>query len=140
MSLKSFLSIHAIIALVYGLGFIVMPGVLVGYFGGHLGPAGVFMGRLFGSALLTYAAVLWLARTAEEADVLATYLFLLQPHFPIVNYSITLGFFLTMIVGGVVSLHEQLKGIVNMLGWSTVALYFVLAACYGYYHFSSSRS
>lgn len=125
MSLKSFLSIHAIIALVYGLGFIVMPGVLVGYFGGHLGPTGVFMGRLFGSALLTYAAVLWLARAAEDSTA---------------RRAITLGFFLTMIVGGAVSLHEQLKGIVNMLGWSTVALYFVLAACYGYYHFLSSRS
>ena len=111
MNLKAFLTIHAIIALVYGIGFIVMPGVLVGYFGGHLGPAGVFMGRLFGSALLTYAA----------------------------RRAITLGFFLTMIVGGGVSLHEQLKGIVNMLGWSTVALYFVLAACYGYYHFVGSR-
>lgn len=124
MNLKAFLTIHAIIALVYGIGFIVMPGVLVGYFGGHLGPAGVFMGRLFGSALLTYAAVLWLARGAEDSTA---------------RRAITLGFFLTMIVGGGVSLHEQLKGIVNMLGWSTVALYFVLAACYGYYHFVGSR-
>ena len=53
MSLKSFLSIHAIIALVYGLGFIVMPGVLVGYFGGHLGPAGVFMTAALISATLS---------------------------------------------------------------------------------------
>ena len=116
MNVKSFFTIHAIIALVFGLGFIVIPAQLVALYGGELNVAGVFMARLFGSALFTYAAVLWLARDTEDSTA---------------RRAIISGFFFTMFIGAGVALHAQLTGVVNVLGWSTVALYVALGIGYG---------
>lgn len=83
------------------------------------------MNRFFGSALLTYAAVLWLARESGDSPA---------------RRAIVLGFFLTMIVGAVVALHTQLTTTTNALGWTTVALYALLALCYAYFQFSGQQS
>lgn len=83
---------------------------------------GVFMSQLFGSAILTYAAVLWLASDTDDSPA---------------RRAIIQGFFITMVIAAVVTLHFQLTGPINSLGWSTVALYVFLAASYGRFYFSS---
>jgi hypothetical protein len=120
MNLKSFFIVHSIIALIFGLAFVLVPVQVVTLYGGDLTAAGILMSRLFGSALLTYATVLWLARDARDSTA---------------RQAILLGFFVTMIVAAIVALHAQITGAVNVLGWSTVALYAALAVCYGYFVF-----
>lgn len=116
MKLNTFLKIHAVIALVFGLGFIFIPALVLSFYTSvELGEAGLLMARLFGSAILTYTAVLWFASDTPDSEA---------------KRAIIKGFFLTMLIGFAVALHFQLTGNINALGWSTVALYAFLAACY----------
>lgn len=119
MKLNTFFKIHAVVAVVFGLGFIFIPALILSYYTRvEVNDIGVFMSRLFGSAILTYAAVLWFASDTPESEA---------------KRAIVKGFFLTMLVGLAVVLHFQLTGSINALGWSTVALYAFLAL--GYFKF-----
>jgi hypothetical protein len=42
-------------------------------------------------------------------------------------------------VGCAVALLAQIDGVVNALGWSTVAIYFWLAVGFGYFAFAAKR-
>ena len=67
MQLGTFFKVHAVIALLFGIGFIFMPATILSFYTTvPVNEVGVFMSRLFGSAILTYAAVLWLA--SDTAD------------------------------------------------------------------------
>jgi hypothetical protein len=117
MQLNSFLKIHAVIALLFGIGFILMPATILSFYTTvPVNEIGVFISRLFGSAILTYAAVLWFASDTPDSPA---------------KKAIVKGFFLTMVIAAIVSIHFQLTGPINALGWSTVALYVFLAAMYG---------
>lgn len=123
MPLNTFLKIHAIIALVFGLGFLLIPATILSFYTAvELNEAGTFMSRLFGSAILTYAAVLWFASDTPDSEA---------------KRAIVKGFFLTMLIGLGVVLHFQLTGPINALGWSTVALYAFLA--FSYWRYSSAK-
>jgi len=123
MQLGTFLKVHAVISLLFGIGFIFMPATILSFYTTvEVNEIGAFMSRLFGSAILTYAAVLWFASDTEDSPA---------------RRAIIKGFFITMVIAAVVALHFQLTGPINALGWSTVALYVFLAASYGRFHFSS---
>ncbi len=124
MTLRAFLTIHSIVAGVYGVLFVAMPAALLPLYGGDPSETAVLMGRYFGSALLTFAAVLWLARASGDSPA---------------RRAVVLGFFVGLVAGFLVALHAQLSGVVNALGWTTVAVYAVFAAGYGYFHFSSRQ-
>ena len=116
MNLATFMKVHAVISLVFAVGFIFMPATILGYYTTvEVNEIGVFMSRLFGSALLTYSAVLWLASGASDSPA---------------RQALVKGFFLTMVTATVISLHFQLTGPINALGWSTVALYAFLSVMY----------
>ncbi len=116
MQPATFFKIHAVISLVFGLGFIFMPATIIAlYTTVPMNEIGTFMSRLFGSALMTYTAVLWLASDTPDSPA---------------RRAIIQGFFITMVIGAVVTLHFQLTGPINALGWSTVALYVFLAISY----------
>jgi hypothetical protein len=122
MQLCTFFRIHAVIALVFGLGFIFMPATILSlYTSVEVNEVGVLMSRLFGSAILTYAAVLWFASGAEDSSA---------------RKAIVKGFFITMAIAALISLHFQLTGSINALGWTTVVLYVFLAVCYGRFYFA----
>ncbi len=122
MTLRAFLTVHSIVAASYGVLFVLIPGTLLPLYGGDPNITALFLGRLLGSALLTFAAVLWLARDSQDSPA---------------RRAIVLGFFIGLATGFVVSLHGQLTGVVNALGWTTVAVYAVFGGGYGYFHFSS---
>jgi hypothetical protein len=123
MKLGTFLKVHAVIALVFGLSFIVMPATVLSYYTTvEVNDIGAFMSRLYGTALLTFAAVLWFASDTDDSGA---------------RRAIVKGFFFTAIIGAVVAIHHQLTGQINALGWSTVAIYGFLAAMYGRFHLSN---
>jgi hypothetical protein len=49
--------------------------------------------------------------------------------------AIILALFVGEALGFVVALYGQLSGVVNALGWSTVAVYLLLASGFGYFQF-----
>jgi uncharacterized protein YjeT (DUF2065 family) len=61
--LKRFLALAAIITLLNGLGYTLVPGALLPNYGLQPTPAAELGFRLFGAALLTFGLILWFSRS-----------------------------------------------------------------------------
>ena len=124
MTYRNILSIAAIIAFIFGLGFILMPGQLVSFYGVELNAAGLLIAQLNGAALLGYGLLNWLGRSLKDASAQQT----------ILTSNLAAD-----ALGLVFSLIGQLGGVpgINALGWSTVLLYLLLTAGFAYLRFTS---
>ncbi len=116
MKLNILFTITAIIAFLFGVGFILAPAASVSLYGNTLDASGQFIGRYFGAALIGYAFLAWLNRNSTSRGVQA-------------------GFFTAMVLGFVVALYEALAGTANGLVWLNVAIYLLLGVGFGYYTF-----
>jgi hypothetical protein len=116
MKLNTLMIITAIVAFIFGLGFILAPAASINLYGTTLNPAGLFMARYFGAALLGYAFLAWLNRNAASKGVQQ-------------------GFFVAMVLGFVVALYDGLAGSANALIWLNVVIYLLLAIGFGYFAF-----
>ena len=120
MKLSTMLIIYAVISAIFGLTFIFMPQTALALYGITLSPGGILIARLFGAALLEFALLSWLARNAGDSEA---------------RKAIILAMFIGEAIGFIVVLLGQLSGEVNALGWSTVAIYLLLALGFGYFQF-----
>lgn len=120
MKLSTLFSANAIIAILFGLAFAVIPATALSWYGVTLIDAGLFISRLLGICYIGFAIISWQVRgSAASKDLKA----------------ILLAFFVGDILGFLVSLYYQLQGIANSLGWLTVAIYLVLGVGFGYFYF-----
>jgi hypothetical protein len=120
MKLNAFMTITALIALIFGLGFILGPQFTIGLYGNSLDEVGLFVARYLGAALLGYAFLAWLNRNAASKGTLG-------------------GFFAAMVLGLAVSLYDAFAGMHNALVWLNVVIYFILAVGFGYFAFMKSN-
>ena len=106
MKLNIFMAIVAVVAGLFGLGFVFIPQQVLSFYGAAPDVTANYMAQLFGAALLGFAAILWLCKDAEDSPV---------------RQAILLGLFVAEGVGFVIALKTQLGGGINALGWSTVS-------------------
>jgi uncharacterized membrane protein YfcA len=118
MKLNTLMVVNALIAGVFGVGFIVVPGQVTSAYGPEITPQLEYVTRLFGAALLAFAVLTWTARNATDSDT---------------RRAILLALFVGDGVGFIVSLMSQLSGVMNALGWTTVLIYLLLALGFGYF-------
>ncbi len=119
MKISSFLMLKAIISLVFGIGFVVIPAVVWSIYGVTLDPAGIIMTRFFGACLLGIGLICWVTRNAEFNTL----------------KGITFSLCIADTIGFIIALSAVLSGIINMLGWFNVAIWFLLALGLGYFRF-----
>ena len=120
MKISTLFIINTIVAGIFGLSFLFVAATLMSFYGITLSPGGLVVARLFGAALIGFAVLSWFARNAEES---------------IARGAIVLAFFISDSVGFIIALIGQLSGTVNAFGWSTVAIYLLLALGFGYFQF-----
>ena len=120
MKLSTLFTISAIVTALFGLTFVLVPEASISLYGVTLSPGGALVARLFGAALLGYAVLTWFARNAGESEA---------------RKAIILAMVISETIGFIVALLGQLAGVVNALGWSTVAIYLLLALGFGYFQF-----
>lgn len=120
MKPNTFLAIAAIVAFLFGLAFILMPVQTMSMYGVTLDITGRFLGRYLGSAFLGVAVLNWLGRNSKDNEAFR---------------AILLGDFVLALTGFVVALFDVFTGIGNALVWSTVVIYLVLGAGFGYFYF-----
>ena len=125
MKLGTVFTVNAIVALLFGLGFVLVPEATLAPYGVTTDQAGIDIARLFGAAVLGYAVLTWSARKSEESAA---------------RRAIVLALFLSFSIGLVVTVVNQLSGVANALGWSTVAIYLLFALGYGYFQFAQPSS
>ncbi len=125
MKLSALMIVNAIIAVLFGLGFVFAPSQVASFYSPEVGTAEAgavleVVAQLFGAALLAFAVLTWVARNAPDSEA---------------RRAILLALFSGDAVGFVIALIAQIGGTVNALGWSTVAIYLLLAIGFGYFRF-----
>jgi hypothetical protein len=125
MKLKTLMIINAIVAIVFGVTFVIVPAQAYSLYDITANEQLVYMGQLFGAALIGFALLTWMARNATDSDA---------------RRAIVLALFIADGIGFVVALIGQLSNVVNALGWSTVAIYLLLALGFGYFQFFKPAS
>jgi len=121
MKLRSLFIVNTIIALPFGVGAVLAPKAFLSLYGATLDPAGSLTMQFAGVPLIGIGLLTWLARNATESET---------------RRAIVLALLITDIVGFIVALLGQLYGVLNVLGWSTVGIYLLLALGYGYFQFA----
>jgi len=123
MKLGNLFAVNAVIAGLFGLAFVFAPARLLAQYGLAVDAGFALVAQLFGAALIGYAILTWQARTAADSDA---------------RRAIVLALFISDAVAFVLALMAQLKGLVNSLGWSTVAIYLLLAIGFAYFQFAKT--
>ena len=124
MKFSTFMSIVAVVALLFGLSFLLMPVQTMAMYGTNLDVSGQYVARYFGSAFLGLAVILWMAKSGKPKEGAVK--------------GIVLGGFVTTLTGFVASLFDKFYGVGNSMVWLTVVLYFLFAVGFGYYQFGKS--
>ena len=119
MKLSTFLMVKAIICIVFGIGFAVIPATVGSIYQITLDPDGSIMTRFFGAAFIGIGLILWLCRNADW-NILK---------------GITLSLCIADTIGFIAALSGQLSGNVNAMGWLNVALWLLFALGLGYFRF-----
>ncbi len=118
MKFGTLMSIKGVICLFFGIGMVLVPTAMMSFYGVTLDAGGTVMTQLFGQAFFLLGLLLWLMRNTSDSSTVKA-------------FSISL--FLGDAVGVVVSLMAVLSGVMNALGWTTVALYLVSGLGFGYF-------
>ena len=67
MKLSTLMLVNALVAAVFGVGFIVVPGQVMSAYGPEVTPQLEYVTRLFGAALLAFAILTWTARNSPDS-------------------------------------------------------------------------
>jgi hypothetical protein len=119
-NIKIILTTAAILACLFGVGFLVAPNNVAELYGESLTPGGIVVGRYFGSQQLAIAWILWTARNGASAAVFQSVL---------VAIAVSQG------IDILIALHAIWAGVVNALGWTSVTIHVVLSCSFAYLGF-----
>jgi hypothetical protein len=125
VKLSNLLVVAAVIAAVFGVAFVIATGPVLAIYGIALDKAGTLVAQLFGALLIGFAVLNWFARNVTDPEA---------------RQAVVFGNLAGDVVGFVVILIGQLAGIANALGWSSVAIYLLLALGFAYVQFMQPRS
>jgi hypothetical protein len=118
MSFSNFLTLKAIISVVFSTALLVVPEPLMSVFGIQLSETGVFITRLFGVDMLGIGFVCWFSRKSTNSKLVS---------------DIAQGLFIADAIGLIVLFMGQLRGIMNPLGWVNVVIWLFLTFGLGYF-------
>lgn len=120
MKISILLIVNTIVALIFGIAFVLVPGTVASIYGVTASPAVNLVGQFFGSALIAIGLVCWFIRNVTDAAALK---------------AIVLAQLIANIIGLIVSILGTVSGTLNAVGWSSVVIYLVLALWFAYFQF-----
>ena len=120
MKLRNLLIINAIVALVYGISFVLIPTTLLSLYGMTQGTSEALAGQYFGVALIAIGLLAWFARNVTDSEA---------------QRAIILALLISDVIGVIVSVLGTVSGVMSAVGWSAVVIYLLLALGFGYFQF-----
>jgi hypothetical protein len=107
MKMRTLFLINAVIQLFFGLGFLLVPGILLGLFGTATDVTGITLARVAGGVILSLAIISWLGKDSEGSAQ---------------NAIAWGGVFFAHLQAGIFTLLAILSGTFNALAWSAVIM------------------
>jgi uncharacterized protein YjeT (DUF2065 family) len=117
MTMKTFFTILAVLALIHGIGFVLAPEQVAASYGLASSASSVLLGRLFGGALLSLGLIFWFARDNSTEAVRGLMI------------AVAIGDF----IGFVVVVMATMAGTMNSMGWIAALIYLFGTAGCGYF-------
>jgi nitrate reductase gamma subunit len=111
MKLSAFLGLAGALGILFGLEFLLIPEMALAQYGVPSEAHNQMQARYFGSTLLAFGLVLWLARGAQDAAT---------------QRALLLASVIGNLVGLLLSLWSRFAGLQGLLAWLSVAIYGVL--------------
>ena len=119
MKLRTLFIVAAVVALIYAVGLLVVPGTMNTLYGLGASSSEKLLARLFGVDLLIIGLIFWLGKDLNSISSR-----------PIVTASL-----IGNVVGFIVAAVGTIRGTMNGFGWSAVLIYLLLAIGFAYYQF-----
>ena len=107
MKLKTVFIAHAVTEVIFGLGFLLAPGVLLGILGTSTDATGLVFAHIAGAVILSLAIISWLARDVPVGQL---------------RDAMVWSFVLAHTAAGIVVALAVWAGTFNWLGWPAAAL------------------
>ena len=120
MKLSNLLIINAIVALVYGIGELLIPATMFSLYGVTQSPSAILMAQYFGLSLIAIGLLAWFARNVADSEA---------------QRAIILALLISDVIGVIVSGLGTVSGTMSAVGWSAVGIYLLLALGYAYFQF-----
>lgn len=117
MNRRMLFIVNAVVLLLMGLGFLLIPDTLLTLFGATVGATGILMARSLGTVQFGNAVLCWVARDHAESPA---------------GTAIVIALFLEYLITIVTTSLAQLSGVFNALGWFYPILSIVFALLFGY--------
>jgi len=118
MKLKPLILVMAVLSLVWGAGFLLLPAQMWGLYGITLDSGGIYIARMLGVVFFMLGLILWLAKNDPGSQSLR---------------AIVIGLGVGNLIGFVVTLWGQLTVDISMLGWVGVSSFLLLGLGFGYH-------
>ena len=109
-----------IVELVFGIGFLIVPGPMLDPFGVILNATATTFARLFGSSLISISLILWFARRSEQS---------------LLKSGVVYSLFAYYLISTVLLLLTEFSGLMNVLGWIVISIHLILLIWFGYFVF-----
>lgn len=120
MKLSNLFVFNAVVALVYGIGAVVVPVTMLSLHGMTQGPTEALVGQFMGVSLTAIGLITWLVRNVTDREA---------------QKAIITALLISDVIGFIVVLLGVLSNLMNSLGWIAVGIYLLLALGYGYFRF-----
>lgn len=111
MKLSAFLGLAGAIGILFGLEFLLIPELALSQYGVPTEPHNLMQARYFGSTLLAFGLVTWLARRSTEDGT---------------RRALLIAGIVGNLVGLVLSLWSRSAGLQGLLAWLSVGIYAAL--------------
>jgi hypothetical protein len=120
MKLSNFLIFVAVVVLIYAIGALLVPAILLSQYGFAVNSESTLLMRLLGVQFAIEGLLAWFARNVTD---------------PSTQRAISSAYVIGFALGGIVSLYGTLSGTLGAFGWSAVGLDVVITLGFGYFLF-----
>lgn len=119
MSYKLMIILNMVVALGFGLAFLVVPESALGFFGAETYVSNLLLGRFFGSAMVSIGLLLWFAKDIEDTNI---------------QRGMGIALMVSAILGLIVNVIgvSPASGVIRSNGWITIIVYVLFALGYAF--------
>jgi tellurite resistance protein TehA-like permease len=122
--MKTLFLAYMIVEAIFGIGFLFVPGLLMGPMGVTLDETSTTFARLLGTLILSIPVLLFFARRSSVTEF---------------KRGVVYSLFTYLLLSTILLLITQLNGLMNAMGWGIVILHLAFMIWFGYYLFNQKK-